>query len=316
MAFFFHYMSEKWLLVVNPSSGKGMGKKVYEALSSLLEKESIPFVESFTTGPDSATDHVREFVDGGGRKIICVGGDGTLGEVVNGVVQNSAVPSSEVSIALVPNGTGNDWARTWSIPKELEDCVKLIKAEKLQKVDLGRVGYDKDGIEKHRYFINMAGFGFDAAVAREALEIHFMGYRGTVTLYLLALAKTVFSYKKSDAVLTVDGREIPLKDVFSICIANGRYHGGGYLQAPEADPSDGLLHVTVISEISKWGVFKNIKNLYDGSFVKDPSVSIEKGTSFEIQSELPIDVEIDGELLQYPFKSIGIVPNAISFVVP
>ena len=103
---------------------------------------------------------------------------------------------------------------------------------------------------------------------------------------------------------------------FYICIANGRYHGGGYLQAPEADPTDGLLHVTIISEISKWGVIKNIKNLYDGSFTKDPAVSIEKGESFSIESTLPIDVEIDGELLPYPFREISIIPKAIGFVVP
>ena len=307
---------DKWLVVVNPSSGKGKGKKVLEELSSLLENEGISFVESFTTGQDSAISHARDFIDGGGRKIICVGGDGTLGEIVNGVVQNASVASSEVSIALVPNGTGNDWARTLAIPKNLSECVKVIKAEKLQMVDIGRVGYEKDGTEKYRYFINMAGFGFDAAVAREALETHFMGYRGTVTLYLLALVKTVFSYKKSDAMLTVDGREVPLKDVFSICIANGRYHGGGYLQAPEADPSDGVLHATIISGISKWGVIKNIKNLYDGSFVEDPAVGIEMGKSFRIDSTLPIDVELDGELLHYPFREISIIPKAIQFVVP
>jgi diacylglycerol kinase family enzyme len=162
----------------------------------------------------------------------------------------------------------------------------------------------------------MAGFGFDAAVAREALQTNFMGYRGRAILYLLALAKMVFLYKKSDAIVTVDGRKLKLSDVLSICIANGKYHGGGYLQAPEADCTDGLLDVTIISGISKWGVFRNIKNLYDGSFVNDPSVTLEKGRSFSIDSKLPIDVEIDGELLGYPFREISILPNVIRFIIP
>jgi len=307
---------DQWLIVVNPKSGKGKGAKLLDRLDGLLANENIAFETFITTGKDSAILGVKKYIQQGGRKIICVGGDGTLGEVVNGVMQNDNVGSSEIKIALLPNGTGNDWARTWGIPHDAESCLKLIKAGKIKEVDLGRVSFNKGNTVEYRYFINMAGFGFDAAVAREALQTHFMGYRGNTVVYLLALIKTAFFYKKSDAEITINNHSKSFADVFSVCLANGRYHGGGYLQAPEADPSDGLLHATIISEISTWGVFKNIKNLYDGSFVNDPAVTIEKGESFRIESSVPIDVEIDGELLAYPFEEIGIVPKAIQFIIP
>jgi len=307
---------DQWLIVVNPKSGKGKGAKLLDRLDGLLANENIAFETFITTGKDSAILGVKKYIQQGGRKIICVGGDGTLGEVVNGVMQNDNVGSSEIKIALLPNGTGNDWARTWGIPDDAESCLKLIKAGKIKEVDLGRVSFNKGNTVEYRYFINMAGFGFDAAVAREALQTHFMGYRGNTVVYLLALIKTAFFYKKSDAVIIINNHSKSFADVFSVCLANGRYHGGGYLQAPEADPSDGLLHATIISGISTWGVFKNIKNLYDGSFVNDPAVTIEKGESFRIESSVPIDVEIDGELLAYPFEEIGIVPKAIQFIIP
>ena len=307
---------DQWLIVVNPKSGKGKGAKLLDRLDGLLANENIAFETFITTGKDSAILGVKKYIQQGGRKIICVGGDGTLGEVVNGVMQNDNVGSSEIKIALLPNGTGNDWARTWGIPHDAESCLKLIKAGKIKEVDLGRVSFNKGNTVEYRYFINMAGFGFDAAVAREALQTHFMGYRGNTVVYLLALIKTAFFYKKSDAVIIINNHSKSFADVFSVCLANGRYHGGGYLQAPEADPSDGLLHATIISGISTWGVFKNIKNLYDGSFVNDPAVTIEKGESFRIESSVPIDVEIDGELLAYPFEEIGIVPKAIQFIIP
>jgi len=304
--------NKEWLVIVNPNAGNGKGSKDWDVISGLLIKEQLPFTVKFTETKGHAIHYTQEAVKAGARNIITVGGDGTLNEVVNGVLNNNACPSTDILLALIPVGTGNDWGRMFGIPLDYEKAVKIITDNNKMLHDVGLVSFFNGTEKMNRYFINIAGLGFESVVVRRTNIQKDRGHSGKA-IYFYNLLMSLLSYKNTRAEIIIDG-EKTTADVFSINVGNGRYCGGGMRQTPEALPNDGLLDVTVINGIGKIEIIRNLKILYDGTILNHPKIDGYKCKNIKVSSDSIMYVEADGESLGHTPAEFSIIPSSINIV--
>ena len=309
----------KWLVVVNPKASVGKSSKDWPMIKELLVKEGIEFDDVLTEYPGHAIEIVRNaIVEQGYRKFIAVGGDGTNNEVINGVFTQDQVPANEITMAALPIGTGNDWRRTFDIPLEYDKVIKIIKAGHTFAHDIGKLTYYNDGDPKTRYFLNAAGTGLDEMVCHSTNLMKQQGKGGTVR-YLLSLVKCILKYKVTHVQLFVDENMVFDDSILSLSIGNCRFNGGGMMMMPNAVPNDGLFDVTVIKKVSIFKFAANVKNIYDGSFVKKlKEVQTFRGKQIRIVSIPPhsLRVETEGENLNNSPFDFEMLPKAINMIVP
>jgi len=302
----------EWLVIVNPNAGNGEGKKSWKKISELLKKEDLPFTAEFTEKRGHAIVLTLDGITAGFRKIITVGGDGTLNEVVNGVFLNKECSTREISLALIPIGTGNDWSRMFGIPRDYEKAIKIIRDNKLMLHDIGLISFFEGSEKKNRFFINIAGLGFESVVIKRTNTHKEKGCSGK-GIYFYNLLRCLLSYKTTRAQIIIDSEKINA-DIFSINIGNGKYCGGGMRQTPNALPDDGLLDVTIIKGIGKIEIIRNLKILYDGSILNHPKIDGYRCKSLKIVSDSLIYAEADGELLGHTPMEFSVIPASVNIV--
>ena len=159
-------MADKWYAIINPHAGSGKGKTDWPQIESLMRANGLAFDYVFTTHKYHAVELTVNAINNGYKKIIAVGGDGTLNEIVNGVFIQQKYPTAEVIIGVIAVGTGNDWSRMYNIHNTYEGRVNALKNGKLFLQDVGKVEYEESMVKQSRFFANAAGVGFDAEVAR------------------------------------------------------------------------------------------------------------------------------------------------------
>lgn len=311
--------NNKWLVVVNPKASVGKSEKDWPIIRQILVDEGIDFDYVLTEYPRHAIEIVRNaIIEKGYHKFISVGGDGTNNEVINGIFTQDMVPTTEITMAALPIGTGNDWRRTFNIPLEYDEVVKIIKAGYTFSHDIGKLTYYNDGDPKVRFFLNAAGTGLDEMVCSSTNLMKQQGKGGTIR-YLISLVKCMLKYKVSHVQITIDDRLVFDDNILSVSVGNCRYNGGGMMMMPEAIPDDGLLDVTAIRQVSIFKFAANVKNIYDGTFIKKiDEVKTFKGRRIRIVSIPPhsLMVETEGENLNNSPFDFEILPKAINMVIP
>lgn len=309
----------KWLVVVNPKASVGKSEKDWPLIKQILVNEGIEFDDVLTEYPRHAIEIVRDaIVEKGYRKFISVGGDGTNNEVINGIFTQDVVPTTEITMAALPIGTGNDWRRTFNIPLEYEEVVKIIKAGHTFAHDIGKLTYYNDGDPKIRYFLNAAGTGLDEMVCNTTNIMKQSGKGGTVR-YLISVVKCLLKYKVTHVQITVDDELVFDDNILSLSVGNCRFNGGGMMMMPNAIPDDGLFDITVIKKVSIFKFAANVKNIYDGSFVeKLKEVQTFRGKKIRIVSIPPhsLMVETEGENLNNSPFDFEILNKAVNMVIP
>ena len=305
---------EKYLVIVNPNSGSRKGEKDWLLITKLLVQYGIIFDNVFTEHKNHAIDLSREAVLKGYRKIIVVGGDGTMNEVINGIFLQEVVPTNNIQIGMIPVGTGNDWGRMYGISHDYEKAIQIINENNLFIQDAGKITYKN--IENHtRYFVNMAGMGYDALVAQKTNLMKEQG-KGGPFAYLINLFLGLIQYKFNHMMIMIDGEQKYNGKVFSISVGICKYNGGGMMQLPNAIPNNGQFDITLIKKASKFKVITNIKNLYDGSFVKIPEVELFTGKKIEINArpKHSVFLEADGESLGHSPIVFEIIPKSVCLI--
>lgn len=303
---------DKWLVIVNPNAGNGKGKKDWDRIAEIFARENITIVPHFTEKKGAAKELAQVAAKEGFRKIISVGGDGTLNEIVNGIFTQSLCSPSEFTLGLIPVGTGNDWGRMFGISLMYEGAVASIKACKVMRHDIGLISYYAGNEQHKNYFINIAGLGFEAVVVRKTNKQKDKG-RSNKAIYFYNLLTSLLSYKNTEAEIIIDGRRTTAK-VFSINVGNGRYCGGGMRQTPDALPDDGKLDITVIKDMSKLEIIRSLKLLYDGTILSHPKVDGYRSTNLKVESKSLLFAEADGETLGHTPVEFSIIPSAINIV--
>jgi YegS/Rv2252/BmrU family lipid kinase len=307
----------EWLVIVNPNAGLRAGEKDWPEINQLLIDYGFDFDAIYTEKPFHGIELSRKMIqEKGYTKVIAVGGDGTLNEVVNGIFQQDRYASTDITLGMITVGTGNDWARMYSFPKKYKKAIKILRNELTFLQDVGKVKYRYDSADKNRYFVNMAGMGYDALVAKKTNLMKAKG-RGGTFLYLFNLLTGLFQYEATLLNVLVDGSQVYDGRVFSMSIGICKYNGGGMMQLPNAIPDDGLLDVTLIKKTTKFRIVSNIKHLYDGSFVNMPEVLTFTGKRISITAtpRHSIYLETDGESLGTSPLDFEIVPKAVKLIV-
>lgn len=304
--------NREWFVIVNPNAGNGKGGKDWGRIASLFGKENIALVSNFTTDKGHAIELARNAVNHGFRRIISIGGDGTLNEVINGIFTQENCSTKEITVGMIPVGTGNDWGRMFGIPLVYEGAVDVIRESKVMLHDIGVVNYHDGEQQEVRYFINIAGLGFESLVVKKTNKQKEKG-RSSQAIYFYNLLSSLICYRKIKADILIEGKRYT-NNIFSINVGNGRYCGGGMRQTPDALPDDGLLDITVIREMGKIEVIKNLKILYDGTIMSHPKIDGYRSDKLRVESESLIYLEADGESLGHTPVEFTIIPAAVNIV--
>lgn len=309
--------NKQWLVIVNPHAGSNKCQKDWPKIKRLLEEVDFDMKLLFTERQFHAIEMVKQYTEEEGfQKILVVGGDGTLNEVVNGVFKQKRFKTTEITLGLITVGTGNDWGRMYEMPESYKKQIKMLQKGYTFLQDVGEVDYRFSEDKEMRYFINIAGMGYDALVAQKTNHMKQKGKGGAVA-YLVNLISGLFQYKSIHLDITADGKKVFSGKVFSMSIGICKYNGGGMMQLPNAIPDDGLFDIMVIRKTTKLRIVTNIKHLYDGSFVNMPEVSMHTGKKVTIKSRPAhkLYLETDGESLGHSPLDFMIVPKAIQLIV-
>ena len=309
-----HKDTKRWFVIVNPTSGGGKGLEDFPKISHLLRENGIEHDPAFTEHRYHATELTVEAVNRGYRKIIVVGGDGTLNEVVNGLFIQKQCEPKKILLAVIAVGTGNDWVRTFGTPRNYTAAIRAIVEGHSFLQDVGKVTYTESNFEQTRYMANVAGLGFDAYVIQIFNHLKLKGYKGK-WLYLYSLLRGFFSAKPAGATIEVDGKVIYNKLLFSLAVGICRYNGGGIQQLPRAVANDGLLDLTIIRPVHWWHVVFRARRLFNGEIYSIGHVQYAQGKSVKITSAPSMPLETDGELQGGSPVTISVVPQAIQIIV-
>ena len=297
-------------LIVNPVAGAGRTFKKWPHISDLLKSIGLRFEHDITEAPKHAIELARAAVRKGYELVVCVGGDGTINEVVNGLYDSGAI--KDVTLGIISTGTGSDYVRTIGIPPYYVDaCQRLLNPTKLQ-VDIGVVEYANNGDQVKRLFVNFAGLGFDAEVVRATTQRY--KALGGLPAYLLGLLTTLLCYRNRDITLKLDD-QVQEKRVCSVVASNGKYGGGSMLVAPDADPTDGLLDVLTIDDLSKPDLLWSLPRIYKGTHLTHPKVTMTRARKVEVESRQRIFLQADGELLGEAPARFSLLPSALNIAV-
>lgn len=288
-------VNTKWLIILNPHAGSGRGGKDKIEIQKKLEKAGFDFDLVVSEYPKHIIALTIQAIKDGCRNLIVAGGDGSLNEVVNGIFQQSACNPENIKVGMIPVGTGNDWIKTFGIPNNYNEAIRILKERATIRQDIGQITYSVDNQEKNCYFANMAGFGFDAMVAERTNTLKNKGRSGII-LYLQALISSFWKFTTPVIHLEIDDKSIN-ELIFSVSVGIGKFNGGGMMQAPNAVPTNGLFQVTVIRKIGIFGILRNLAGLYSGEFIKDYRVLTFQAKHILISSIHSLAGEADGESL-------------------
>jgi diacylglycerol kinase (ATP) len=292
------------VVILNPAAGRGYGGKSKERLAHLLNKTgklhplmTWELVETHSKGDGIAI--ARSAVESGAKVVAAAGGDGTCGEVVNGIV------GAEACLGIVPLGTGNDMARTLGIGNDIEGAVHTLFEGKSRAVDLGKLD--------HTWFINVAGCGFDALVAdRVNRGIHYA--RGT-TAYIIGLLQILAAFRAAHFKLDIDGKQFKARGMLC-AIANAPSYGGGMKIAPDAKIDDGYFDIIFLGEVSKYEFIKTFPRVYKGTHLTHPGVKVFRAKELTLGSEPPLPLLVDGEVLGFTPAKFTLYPLALKVMTP
>ena len=242
--------------------------------------------------------------EAGDALLVVIGGDGTVNEVVNGVVGKDA------EIAVLPCGTGQDFGRTHGIPSRFDDAVRVALDGTPRTIDLGRVELEGG---TSRVFANVGSAGMSGAVARRANAMT-KRFGGRATFFY-ALTREFLSWRNTRVVVELEGvrREGAMHDVI---VANGRFHGGGMKLAPGARQDDGAFDVVLIGDVSKLDFVTTAPKLYSGRYLSHPKVELLRSSRVSISAAAPLPLEVDGEPIGTTPARFEIVPSALRLRVP
>ena len=303
-------MKTSWFLIVNPTAGNGSFKKNWLQIQTELKQQNIDYTAAFTKNSGHEIILVQEAVTAGYTKIISVGGDGTLHHVVNGIMLQKTIPSIEITIGVIPLGTGNDWVKTYAIPQNIKQNIQLIKQENTVYQDVGCVELTN---KKRTYFTNVAGVGYDGYVVNTLNKLKRFG---PVAYLVSGLAGLLF-YKKTSFKITNTTTTKTVKSLMTL-VGICKYSGGGMQLTSYIDATNGLFDISVVKDMTFLELFLNIKKLYNGAITTHKKVNTYTSPYLKVSPLYPEEapfIQADGELIGKGTATFSILQKQLCFVV-
>lgn len=304
-------MPKQWFVIVNPTSGNGASKKQWPRIYKELKLQQFQFKYSFTEHKNHAIELVKNAIDKGFTKIICVGGDGTLHSVVNGILMLNTPIISEVKIGVIPIGTGNDWVKTYGISTNYKKAIEILKTEYTTQQDIGKINITNTNTVI--YFNNLAGIGFDGYVVN---KVHQFKNLGSLA-YLAGALLSLFSYKKPLLEISFNNTVLKHKTLL-LFIGICKYCGGGMQLTQNPNPLNGLFDISFVKNISLLQLLINIPGYFNGNITQHKIVENYKIAELKIKvlDNQETYIQADGELIGSGDFSVSLLPKALTFIVP
>jgi len=293
------------LLVVNPAAGHGLGRKTFDRLESRL-KEVFPALEiRLSDYPGQAVEIGRQAGRDGFSRLLCLGGDGTPFEVVNGLYAEGR-PAKTPEIGLIPAGTGNSFIRDFGTTTA-EEALANIVAGRRHAVDLVKFEHQRDGRTVTMYSLNILGVGLIADILKLTNErLKFLGSAGYSLAVLLRLAKGMDNVIEFEA----DGRKWSVRDS-AFVVSNSKFTGGKMKIAPDADLSDGKADLVVFRDVNRREIIAIFKRVFSGAHTAHPKVETCAAAEIRVEADPPLRVMADGELLGETPLRLKVLPREL-----
>ncbi|HUP02280.1 MAG TPA: diacylglycerol kinase family protein [Gemmatimonadota bacterium] len=286
-------------IIANPRAGHGRGEKNVEKLRKVIRHRGLDCTPILTERPGHAGEIARELAAASEPRLAVMGGDGTIGEVVDAIV------GSGTELAVLPTGTGNDVARSLGLPlRDLEAGLEVAFEGAVRPIDVGR--------ERDRHFISVLGIGFPAVVAAEANRITWL--KGSAAFFF-AVYKALHRMRPLPLVVELDDRRLELDGV-AVLVQNTPFTGGGLHMAPGAELDDGILDVVVVEAIGRLDLMVHFPRAYRGRHLEHPRFSLHRSRTVRILSPKPLPKMFDGDLYGATPVEADVVPGGVRFVVP
>ena len=297
-------------LVSNVKAGRGGVGKCLPQVERLLTERGLEYEVVRTEGSGHATILTREALERGRQLVVAVGGDGTIHEVVNGMVEDDKAINAEARLGVVAAGTGSDFIKTFGIPSSPSHAVVHLDGHESFPIDIGKITFHEDGKEVIRYFANVAEAGLGARVVERAARLpRVLG----PTVYFVSFWLSIARHKPADVKIDLMTRtyEGPMNNMV---IANGQFFGGGMKIAPKAAPTDGVLDFQ-IEHAGKREAIAVMPKVYKGEHVPHPKILEAKRVEASIESDPPLLIEADGEVLGFTPARFELLRDAIHLKV-
>ena len=298
-------------IILNPLAGGGKTKKIKGELVREVESRiGKNYLLTETSGQGDASILARKAAKEGAALIIAVGGDGTVNEVINGLLQNRKPVNDQCELGILNSGSGSGLAQTLGLPSSISDQLDMIFNSAANPMDVGFVSYkDLNDHFCERLFVSECQVGLGGSVVSH-VGMKLKHFGGKIAFGSVALSH-LFHYRASRMTIVHDHKQPESRKLIGLTIGNGVYCAGGMTLTPGARTDDGLLDVLQIHEMSLLKRFMNFGKVYSGSHIHSPHFSISQVNEISIGSEQPVWIEADGELLGKTPCMIGIIPGKI-----
>ncbi len=288
---------QEMVAIVNLTAGKGKCERLWPHIQTYLQELGLQLQVHFTQGEGDATQIAKKAASDGFSYILSVGGDGTLNEIVNGIVG-----CPHVTLGIIPAGSGNDFVRTLGIkPDDWQAACRKIKENSSKVIDLGQVN--------GRYFINVSGVGFDAAVVDCANTWGKAHFKGTMA-YVAAVIKTLWEFQAAQFTIELDD-QVVVGPSWLTAVANGQYFGGGMWVAPNADLQDGYFDVCVLGDLSKFAFLRSFPSVFSGKHLQHPAIKIYRARKVTVSVDRPLPIQTDGDVVAKTPITFSVCPNSL-----
>jgi len=296
-------------LIINHTAGGGKPEKYISEILSYFDRLNFEYHVSWTPSSGSATALARQAAEQGADLIISVGGDGTINEIINGIIQSSTQPA----LGIIPAGWANDFIKSTSIPRDILQACQIISRKKTRMIDVGL-------INEETYFANVCGIGFDADIAALAnqMKTRYPHWK-TLSAYVYVFAtiqKLLSSLPSFQAKITIDGHVLE-KELLLVAIANGRIEGGKFNITPKAEIDDGLLDICIIEKMNRFRCLYLLPKAIKGTHHEVSEVSFFKGKDILIELNKSVTAQVAGEILPPEKKyHIRVLPEKLKLIIP
>jgi YegS/Rv2252/BmrU family lipid kinase len=274
-------------IILNPASRHGAGRRLRTVIERELGSRGLEFSITETEGPGHGVELAREAARSGVRRVVAAGGDGTVHEVVNGLMAAAGDPPA---LGLIPIGTGNDFVKMVPGTATPDQAFATLAAGREAPVDVGIAQWDGES----EYFVNAMGTGIDVEVVRQMRR---SGWMPGTMIYLAALVRALVHYRAVPVRIVVDGVEIT-GSIMILAVCNGPSIGGAFRVCPDARPDDGVLDACIVRELPLHRIARVVPRVLRGSHAGQPGVSMHRGTRFILYTDSgrPLPFQLDGEL--------------------
>jgi YegS/Rv2252/BmrU family lipid kinase len=299
------------VLIANPSAGRGRVDPALPQVERVLKDNELEYRIVRTTHPGHATEAARDAISRGERFLVAAGGDGTVHEVVNGMLDDGRPLAPDAVLGVVAAGSGCDFVRSFGLPDDAVRAAGHLAGDEVRAIDVGTVTFTGQG--RTSYFVNIAEAGLGGAVVARAAGLKGVGRFLGGARYAAGFWLTLPGFRPAATRLDADGHAYAWR-TYNVVVANCRFYGGGMQISPNSDPCDCLLDVLVMTG-PKSDSFTTLPKVYKGAHLPHRNIAELRARRLHVEADVPFPVEADGELLGTTPASFGIIPAAIRLKV-